>query len=245
MQARSAVVEQLIDEQLAVEKALAQGLDRSPEVMKDLEQSRRAILAGAYLRERMAAASTPSAGAIEAFYSANPALFAQRRRYHLAEIAVRSDQKGLDDYVRYFREPGGSIRGLGEMLRSVGIEPVVRNLVQVPEDMPPAILERLFEMQPGDKLYYRLGKVVRFIELKGTEPAPISRTAAHRQIEVYLLARARERIMRDEIASLRRAARIEYAPTAGVRRQASVEASAQPVRGLANGPAGSAQAGRM
>lgn len=209
-QVRREIVERLIEEQLAVDKALSLNLDRDPEVLQQLEQARRAILAKAYLQRHVSGLPAPSLTAIRDFYDKNPALFSKRRRYHLAELAVEADTDRLDDYVRHFRQPDGSLDEISSRLRDDGAEPLINSLIRNPEDLPAPFVERLAKMKVGDKLYYRIGNVVHFVELRGIEDAPVSEVRARPRIEAYLLSRAQARIVRNEIAALRRTAKIEY-----------------------------------
>src|SRR5262245_57262956 len=59
-QAKREILERLIDQQLAKQKAIENGLDRSPNVMQALEAAKNEILARAYL-EQVARRQAPAA----------------------------------------------------------------------------------------------------------------------------------------------------------------------------------------
>jgi EpsD family peptidyl-prolyl cis-trans isomerase len=74
------ILERLIEQQLLVSKAVGAKLDREPRVMQAIEESRRQILAQAYLEKTMAGAAMSSAEDVAKFYKDRPELFAQRRQ---------------------------------------------------------------------------------------------------------------------------------------------------------------------
>src|SRR5574343_1793305 len=77
--ARKEILDRLVDQQIAVEQAIAKKLDRNPEVLLNSESARRDILARAYLEQ--IAAAQPKAGddEIRKYYDEHPDLFAKRR----------------------------------------------------------------------------------------------------------------------------------------------------------------------
>ena len=82
------ILERLIDQELAVQRADDLKLDRDPQVVQMLEAARREILARAYAERAGEAASKPSAEEVSKYYDDNPALFSQRRIYSIQEIAI-------------------------------------------------------------------------------------------------------------------------------------------------------------
>ena len=75
------VLERLIDQELALQKAADQKIDRDPRVVQQLEAARREIIARAYLEKIAAGAPKPTPQEIKAYYDAHPALFSDRRVY--------------------------------------------------------------------------------------------------------------------------------------------------------------------
>ena len=85
---RREVLDRLVDQELAVEKAIEKKLDRSPEVLLALENSRREILARAYVEQITAGVPKPTTEEAKKYYAENPALFAERRIYNIQEIVL-------------------------------------------------------------------------------------------------------------------------------------------------------------
>ena len=99
------VLEKLIDQQLAVEQAKENKLDRSPEVVSQIEAARREILARAYLQQIAAALPTPADNEVKKYFAEHPQLFAERRIFNMQEI-VTSSAPGVAEQLRSFAAAG-------------------------------------------------------------------------------------------------------------------------------------------
>ena len=125
------MLERLIDQELALQKAGDQKLDRDPRVVQQIEAARREIISRAYLEKIGEGAPKPTPAEVSAYYEAHPALFKERRVYSFQEVNIEakpeqiealkkalSDAKNLADFVDYLkannyplrRQRGGSRR---------------------------------------------------------------------------------------------------------------------------------------
>src|SRR5712664_857909 len=95
-QAAAQTLERIIDQELLVQKALKDKLDRDPQVMQSIEDAKRQILARAYIERAATASSTQSWEEIRKFYRENPALFERRRIYRVHEMVVVAPPEKLD-----------------------------------------------------------------------------------------------------------------------------------------------------
>jgi EpsD family peptidyl-prolyl cis-trans isomerase len=91
------VLERLIDQELAVQQAEDQKLDRDPRVVQQVEAAKREILARAYVEQIGATAAKPTAEEVAKYYNDNPALFAERRVYNLQEIAIEAKPEQFEE----------------------------------------------------------------------------------------------------------------------------------------------------
>jgi EpsD family peptidyl-prolyl cis-trans isomerase len=73
------ILERLIDQELALQKAEDQKIDRDPRVVQQIEAARRDIISRAYLEKIASGAPKASPAEIKAYYDAHPALFKERR----------------------------------------------------------------------------------------------------------------------------------------------------------------------
>jgi len=80
---RQEVLERLIDQQLAVGQAVQNKLDRTPEVVSQLEAARREVLARAYVQQVAGDLPKPTVDEAKKYYADNPALFSERRVFNL------------------------------------------------------------------------------------------------------------------------------------------------------------------
>jgi hypothetical protein len=73
--ATTQALEKIIDRELLVQKALAAGLDRDPQVAQSIDQARRHLLAQAYLDRAAAAVPRSTPEEVRAFYAEEPGRF--------------------------------------------------------------------------------------------------------------------------------------------------------------------------
>ena len=69
------VVRNLVDQEVLVQKALNDKLDRDPTVVQALDAARRQILAEAYMGRKLGTPTEPDAAEVSRFYDAHPELF--------------------------------------------------------------------------------------------------------------------------------------------------------------------------
>ena len=203
-------LEQVIDRELLVQKALEAGLDHDPLVAQSLESARRQILAQAWLERR---ASGGSAAArpeeVRAFYGENPALFGQRRIYRLRELAVSAPSELVD----VLRGETFAARDLDEVaawlrLRNAGVRP--GSSVQPAEQLPLSYLPRLAQMKEGEIAVFDAPAGALVVQLMQAQEAPLSEREAAPMIETFLSGRKRLELAAAEVKRLREVARIEY-----------------------------------
>jgi len=205
----SQALEKVIDRELLVQKALAAGLDRDPEVAQEIDQARRSLLAQAYLDRAAAALPPSSAEEVRAFYAENPALFAERRIYRLRELAVSVPA----ELVEVLRAEAARATDLDQVAawlqaRDARFTPV--SLTQPAEQVPLSQLPELARMKEGDIAVFAAPPGVTVVQLLQAQPAPLSEQQAAPLIEQFLAARKRMELAAAEVRRLRDGARIEY-----------------------------------
>lgn len=203
-------LEGLIDEEVAYQAALKENVDRDPTVMQKLEMARRGIIAQSYLERQVSATTAPSLDAERRFFDENPGLFSQRRQYQLAEVVVRAPENEARPLQNYFNGSGATLDGLVQRLRQAGSQAAVSTATRNSEDLPLGLVPAFLKMNTGDKAFYRAGDRVHFIEVRGIQPAPVSFELARPRIEAFLRAQNQGKAAQEQIAALRKDARIEY-----------------------------------
>jgi EpsD family peptidyl-prolyl cis-trans isomerase len=202
-------LEKIIDRELLVQKALQAKLDRDPQVLQALENSRRQLLAQAYL-ERAAAAVKSSPDEVSAFYAENPALFAQRRIYRLRELPVSASAEQLE----LVRSEAASAKDLDEIAgwlkwRNLKVGPVT-GATQPAEQLPLGQLSRLASMREGEIAVFASAPGATVIQLVHAQDAPLTEQQAAPLIEQFIAGRKRLELAAAEVRRLREVAKIEY-----------------------------------
>ena len=90
------MLERLIDQVLARQKAIDEKLDRDPLVIRQIEAARLEIISRAYFEKHGQGALKPSRADVEAYYRAHPALFAERRVYSLQEVSIDASPEQIE-----------------------------------------------------------------------------------------------------------------------------------------------------
>lgn len=219
--ARSAVVERLIDQELLLQQAKDNKLDRDPNVMQMIEFSRRDILARAYGERVMSGALQPTETEISKFYDEHPELFSKRRIYNLQELGIQVGPDRFDEVHTRVKESGGNLQQLVGWLNEQKI-PVAANVgIKPAEQIPLEILKNLAKIEDGKggMAFGRTPMGALLIIVTATRDEPVDRVRANPIIQRILLNQARNESLGAEIKRLRGVAAIDYnegfsAPTA-------------------------------
>jgi len=203
------ILERLIDQELAVQKAEELKLDRDPRVMQQVEAAKREIVARAYLDKAGEAASKPTPEEIAKYYEDNPALFKDRRIYSLQEIAIEakpeqvaqlrtqlSSSKSINDFVEYLKANDFRFSG--------------NQAVRAAEQLPLASLNTFAALKDGQALLNTTPNGAQVIVLAGSRSQPVNLQQATPAIEQFLLNERKRDIIAKDLKAMRDGAKIEY-----------------------------------
>ena len=203
------ILERLIDQQLALQKADDQKLDRDPRVVQQLEAARRDVLARAYLEKVGEGAAKPTADEIKKYYDEKPALFRERRIYSIQELAIEA----RPEQVAELRNKLGDAKNINEFvefLRSRDYRFGANQAVRAAEQLPLNHLENFARMKDGQAMVVPAPNGVQVVFLAGSRSQPVSEEQARPAIEAYLLNERKRKLLEDDLKALRAAAKIEY-----------------------------------
>lgn len=203
------VLDALVEQELAAQAARADGLDRDPDVVQVLEATRREVLARAYQDRQALRVTAPTSDEIDAFYAAQPLLFAKRRVYTLKEYQIESPPAAVDR-VRALAASAKSSREFDDGLTAAGWPQRTRIYAQGAEELPLALLPSIAALTPGQSLVVEQPAGARVFVLLHAEPASVERRLATEAIRAYLLTERRRAEMQRAMRALRDAASIEY-----------------------------------
>jgi EpsD family peptidyl-prolyl cis-trans isomerase len=203
------ILERLIDQQLALQKADENKIDRDPRVVQQLEAARREIVARAYLEKVGETASKPSADEIKKYYADKPALFSERRIYSIQEIAVEAKP----DQVPALREKLGAVKNITEFvdyLKANDFRFAGNQAVRAAEQLPLNSLETFAKMKDGQAMMVPAANGVQVIVLAGSRVQPVTEEQARPAIEQFILNERKRKLIEEDVKAMRAAAKIQY-----------------------------------
>lgn len=208
-QAANQLLRRMVDEQILMQKALADKLDRDPKVAQALAAARRHVLAQAYLEKVTASVPKPSAAEVKAFFEQHPELFAERRIYRLQQLSVQvtpENAASVSDKL-------ASVRNLNEFidwLKANGIAARGSQSVKAAEQLPLELLPKLHALKDGQALTLTGNNTLNVLYLAGSQAQPVNLQQATPLIERYLLNAKKREIAQTELKRLRAATEVQY-----------------------------------
>lgn len=203
------VLEKLIDQQLAVTKAIDSKLDRSPETVAAIEASRRDILARAYLQKVVGALPKPTAEESQKYYAEHPQLFAQRRIFNIQEI-VAPASPGLADQLRGMAASGKLIDEVASILKAKDIKFNGGSASRPAEQIPLELLTKVHALKDGQSLVLETPKAVTYLRLASSQSSPVDQTTALPRIDQFLTNQRASEAIAADMKQLRASTTITY-----------------------------------
>lgn len=207
--ARNEVLTRLVDQQLTVEQALANKLDRKPEVVAALEAARREVLSRAYIDDLIGKQAKPTLEEAKKYYADHPQLFAERRVYSLQEIAIEKNEEILPA----LREKLASVKSLEELadwLKSKNVRFATKAGVRPAEQIPLELLAVLHPMKVGQATLVTAPQGYGIVRIAAAQSAPVDEATAMPSIQQFLANQRNREALDREMKQLREKAKIEY-----------------------------------
>ena len=207
--ASKTVLEGLIDQELAIQQAVEQKLDRDPKVVSAIEAAKRDIIARAYTERVAESASAPSVDDVKQYYAAKPALFSQRRIYSFNQFVIEvppEQRKELAEKITGIK----AAEELAGALKAAGIKFSAGAVTQAPENLPLALVDKISGLSEGQSVSFAAPNGISVLFLVASKPAPVTEESAKPAIEAFLLAERKRQLISEEIKRLRGVAKIEY-----------------------------------
>ena len=238
--AKRQVLEGLSDQELAVQQALDAKLERTPNVMQALESARREILARAFIEQKTAQGSKPTAEEVRKFYTEHPELFTNRKIYRLEEIAFAASP----EIIAGVKEQLGRGRPVAEVvtgLKAKGVEVAGGVSVKAAEQLSLELLPRMAQAKDGQvQLIEGQGRAA-IITVLASKTEPLDETKAQPVIENFIVNKQKTDTAREAMKQLRDKAKIEYvgefagtAPAVAAAPAAAPKAPATPTEAAVN-----------
>jgi len=207
--ASRAVLERLIDQELAIQKASDQKLDRDPRVVQQIEAARREIISRAYLEKVGEGAPKPTPAEVEAYYRAHPALFAERRVYSLQEVNVDASPDQVESLKKVLAN-SKTFADFVAYLKANNIKFAGAEAVRAAEQLPLTSVDAFAKLKDGQAVFNARAGGAQVIHLAASRSEPVTLDRARPAIEQFLLNERKRKLIADDMSALRAAAKIEY-----------------------------------
>ena len=176
------ILERLIDQELALQKAQEQKVDRDPRVVQQLEAARREIIARAYVERAGESAPKPSADEVKKYYDEKPALFKERRIYSIQELSIEAKPEQVEA-LRAQLQSAKSITEFVDYLKGNGFRFAGNQSVRPAEQLPLSMLDTFAKMKDGQALLAPAAGGAQVIVLAGSRAEPVDEARAKPAIE--------------------------------------------------------------
>ncbi len=203
------VLERLIDQELAVQKAQEQKLDRDPRVVQQIEAAKREIIARAYAERVGESVAKPSAEEVSKYYNEKPALFKERRIYSLQELQIEAKPEQFEA-IRAKLSAAKSLNEFAEYLKSAELRFNGNQAVRAAEQLPLASLDAISKMKDGDSMLSPNPAGLTVLFLVGSRSQPVDEARARPAIEAFLLNQRKGEAVQKDVKALRDGSKIEY-----------------------------------
>jgi EpsD family peptidyl-prolyl cis-trans isomerase len=203
------ILERLIDQELALQKAEDQKIDRDPRVVQQIEAARRDIISRAYLEKIASGAPKASPAEIKAYYDAHPALFKERRVYNLQELSIQATPEQVPD-LQAKLAASKDVTEFVSYLKSNDFKFGANQAVRTAEQLPLASVDKFAQMKDGQAIFTRAPSGAQVVVLAGSRSQPVDEVHATPAIEQFLLNERKRKIVEDDLHALRAAGKVEY-----------------------------------
>jgi EpsD family peptidyl-prolyl cis-trans isomerase len=205
---RKRVLDELVDQRLMANEAVARKLDRTPDAVSDVEACKFSALQEAYLRSITAETSGDALSEqrdARSYYDQHPRLFSTRQVYRLREVAF-PDNAG----VEATQAETMPIADLTALLEAHDIS-YKSTFGAVPaEQLPPEVLDAMDSLQDGKRKVLKLSGNLLVLARVSASAAPMDEQAAEPSIIRYLEHVATDERFHAQIAALRSRTGVQY-----------------------------------
>ncbi|RZI85862.1 MAG: peptidyl-prolyl cis-trans isomerase, EpsD family [Rubrivivax sp.] len=203
------VLERLIDQELAVQKAQEQKLDRDPRVVQQIEAAKREIIARAYVERVGESVSKPSADEVTKYYNDKPALFKDRRIYSLQELQIEARPEQYAE-LQAKLQASKSLNEFAEFLKANDFRFAGNQAVRSAEQLPLAQLDNIARLKDGESMISPSANGMTVLFLSSSRSQPVDEARARPAIEAFLLNQRKGDVVQKDIKALRESSKIEY-----------------------------------
>jgi EpsD family peptidyl-prolyl cis-trans isomerase len=204
----SQVLQGLVEQRLAVQKAEKDKLDRNPGVLQSLEAARKDALARYFVEQFAAKVPKPTADEVKQYYDGHPANFGQRSVYLIQKVDARVD-KDLAGPLAASVQAANGATAVVDLLKAKASATNVTQSAQPAESLGP-LLAKISSMSVGQTIAIPQPQGLTALTVVAIQPQPVSLAQAQAGIEQVLWNQKKREALQAETKELRKNARIDY-----------------------------------
>ena len=208
-QVKKQVVAKLVDQQLLLNQAMSEKLDRTPEVLSALEAAKRDIVSRAYLNKLVTTSVNVSDQDIQKYYDTHPELFSGRRIYTLQVITL-ADSGLVKTQIEEQVAQRKSMQEIAEFLQGKNVPIKAASYTKPAEELPLEIVPELNQLKDGQTALFELNGALHAVYIVKSISQPIDFNTSKKFIKNYFLNVRGKEIVADKMKALRKETKIEY-----------------------------------
>lgn len=206
-EARSRVLQTMIDRRLLAQHAREEGLDKSPEFLNRERRAREDLLINMLASRQIETAQLPSASEISRYQSSRPNMFANREQWTLSQLRFAMPK---DEKVRQQITATKTLDQLASVLSANGIQfQRAQNKLDT-AIIPPELYGQLASLPAGEPFIIPVGDAAVASTIVAREPAALQGEQARPAAVASLRREQGVKVMQDRLKSLRQSAEIDY-----------------------------------
>jgi EpsD family peptidyl-prolyl cis-trans isomerase len=203
------ILDQLVDQQLAVQKAEQLKLDRDPRVVQALDAARKEVLARALIEQLVQGMPKPTDDAVRRYYDEHPDLFSQRKIYNIVEMVAEVPQDKQGE-LRARVERGQTAADVLAWMKASGLKYGSQQVTRPAEQVPLELLAELSKLPDGHGSVHTRGGAAKLFFVASSRAAPVSFDQGKAAISQFLANDARRKAIETNIQALKTAAKVQY-----------------------------------
>lgn len=202
-------LEALVDQELVLQAATDQKLDRDPAVVQAIDAARRELIARAYADRLAATVPAPTEAEVKQYYDTHPALFSQRRLYTLVDTAVEATPEQQAEIQAQLSSTRNA-SDVAAVMKRAGLRHGARQSTVGAEALPMQAVDAMAALREGQSHLIGGPKDAHVLTVVNAASAPLTLEQARTPIVSFLTAERKRDLLQKQIATLRSTAQIEY-----------------------------------
>jgi EpsD family peptidyl-prolyl cis-trans isomerase len=202
------VLQNLVEQRLAAQKAVQDKLDESPDVRQAIAAAREGVLVHAFAEQVAGKVPRPTGDEVKAYYDGHPADYAQHNLYTIQKVDARVSADEAGPLAATVQATVGA-RAVVDLLKAKAQAVNVTQSERPAESLGP-LLPKMFTMSVGQTIAIPQPQGLAALTVVGIQPQPVSLAQAQAGIEQILWNQGKRAALMAQAKDLRAKARVDY-----------------------------------